>query len=77
EVENPGMFPYRPGLTALNACVMAGGFTESAAPERATIIRKKGEETLDEKLSHDLYVDLAVFLMEESESVALAAEANK
>ncbi|WYD81097.1 MAG: carboxy terminal-processing peptidase [Candidatus Electrothrix gigas] len=38
---------------------------------------KKGEETLDEKLSHDLYVDLAVFLMEESESVALAAEANK
>ena len=38
---------------------------------------KKGEETLDEKLSHDLYVDLAVFLMEEFESVALAAEANK
>ncbi|MCI5225522.1 MAG: hypothetical protein D3918_02415 [Candidatus Electrothrix sp. AX2] len=44
EVKNPGMFPYRPGLTALNACVMAGGFTESAAPERATIIRKKGRK---------------------------------
>ena len=39
EVKNPGMYPYRPGLTALNACVMAGGFKEFAAPNRATIRR--------------------------------------
>ncbi|MCI5150403.1 MAG: hypothetical protein D3916_13630, partial [Candidatus Electrothrix sp. MAN1_4] len=44
EVKNPGMISYRPGLTALNACVMAGGFTEIAAPERATIIRKAGQQ---------------------------------
>ena len=44
EVKNPGMYPYRPGLTILNACVMAGGFNEFSAPNRAKIIRKKGEE---------------------------------
>jgi polysaccharide export outer membrane protein len=44
EVKNPGMFPYRPGLTVLNACIMAGGFTERAALERATIVRKNGQQ---------------------------------
>jgi protein involved in polysaccharide export with SLBB domain len=44
EVKNPGMFPYRPGLTALNACIMAGGFTERAALERAAIVRKNGQQ---------------------------------
>lgn len=39
EVEKPGMYPYRPGLTVLNACVMAGGFKEFAAPNRTTIRR--------------------------------------
>jgi polysaccharide export outer membrane protein len=39
EVQNPGMYPYRPGLTALNACVMAGGFKEFAAPNRTTVRR--------------------------------------
>lgn len=43
EVEKPGMYPYRPGLTALNACVMAGGFKEFAAPNR-TIIRRSGQK---------------------------------
>jgi polysaccharide export outer membrane protein len=39
EVQNSGMYPFRPGLTALNACVMAGGFKEFAAPNRTTIRR--------------------------------------
>jgi len=38
---------------------------------------KETEKTLDEKLAHDLYVDLAVFLMNNSKSVALAAETKK
>ncbi|WPD22816.1 MAG: carboxy terminal-processing peptidase [Candidatus Electrothrix scaldis] len=37
---------------------------------------KQGEKSLDEKLSHDLYVDLAVFLMENSKNVELTAGAN-
>jgi carboxyl-terminal processing protease len=38
---------------------------------------KQDEKTLDEKLARDLYVDLAVFLMNNSKPVALAAETKK
>ncbi len=42
EVKKPGMYPYQPGLTALNACVMAGGFNDFAAPNRSRILRRQG-----------------------------------
>ncbi len=41
EVRSPGVYDYRPVLTALNACIMAGGFGRFAAPNRTRIIRKK------------------------------------
>jgi polysaccharide export outer membrane protein len=44
EVKKPGIYDYQVGLTALNACIMAGGFDKFAAPNRARIIRKHGEE---------------------------------
>jgi polysaccharide export outer membrane protein len=44
EVRNPGIYDFRTGLTAMNACIMAGGFAEFAAPNRTRIIRQKGEE---------------------------------
>lgn len=40
EVKNPGVYDYQPGLTALNACIIAGGFDRYAAPNRTRIIRK-------------------------------------
>ncbi len=40
EVRQPGVFDYRPGMTALGACIMAGGFDKFAAPRRTRIIRK-------------------------------------
>ncbi|MFC1840614.1 SLBB domain-containing protein [Thermodesulfobacteriota bacterium] len=43
EVRSPGVFDYQPGLTALNACIMAGGFSEFAAPNRTRIIRRVDE----------------------------------
>ena len=43
EVEAPGVYDFQPGLTALNACIMAGGFGKFAAPKRARIIRKTEE----------------------------------
>lgn len=43
EIQNPGVYNYQPGLTALNACIMAGGFGKFAAPKRARIIRSKKE----------------------------------
>jgi polysaccharide export outer membrane protein len=43
EVKNPGLYDYQPGMTAMNACIMAGGFDKFAAPNRTRIIRKKGD----------------------------------
>lgn len=39
KVKNPGVFTYQPGITALAACLMAGGFDKFAAPNRAQVIR--------------------------------------
>lgn len=44
EVETPGSYDFRPGMTAMNACIMAGGFGTFAAPNRTRIIRKKGDK---------------------------------
>lgn len=43
EVKKPGVFDYQPGLTVLAACIMAGGFDQFAAPNRARVIRQDGE----------------------------------
>ena len=39
EVKQPGIYPLREGLTVLSACVLAGGFTDFAAPRRAKVTR--------------------------------------
>ena len=39
EVKKPGVYPIQEGLTALNACILAGGFSDYAAPNRARITR--------------------------------------
>ena len=44
EIKNPGAYDYQAGMTAFNACIMAGGFGKYAAPNRTRIIRKKGED---------------------------------
>jgi len=46
EVKNPGVYTYQEGLTALNACIMAGGFSKFAAPNRTRIIRQKGDKQI-------------------------------
>jgi len=48
EVKKPGVYSYQPGLTALNACIMAGGFDKFAAPNRTRIIRgaRDGQEII-------------------------------
>lgn len=44
EVKTPGVYEYQPGLTALSACILAGGFSQFAASNRATIVRMEGSE---------------------------------
>jgi polysaccharide export outer membrane protein len=41
EVSKPGHYDFQPGMTAMNACIIAGGFSRFAAPNRTRIIRKK------------------------------------
>jgi polysaccharide export outer membrane protein len=51
EVEEPGIFEYQPGLTVLNACIMAGGFTKFAAPNRTRVIRQQDEKQVVIKIN--------------------------
>ena len=46
EVKSPGAYDYQEGMTALSACIMAGGFSKFAAPNRARIIRQDGDEQM-------------------------------
>lgn len=41
-VRSPGVFPYAGGMTALDAVLIAGGFTEFASQNDVTIVRKSG-----------------------------------
>lgn len=51
-VVKPGVFDFHPGMTALAACIMAGGFDKFAAPNRALIIRQG--ESSQEVINIDL-----------------------
>jgi polysaccharide export outer membrane protein len=43
-LSKPGAYDYQNGLTAMSLCIIAGGFTNRAAPQRATLIRKVERE---------------------------------
>jgi len=45
EVKKPGVYDYQSGMTALSACITAGGFGTFAAPNRTRIIRKINNKT--------------------------------
>ncbi len=42
EVKNPGVYEFQPGMTALSACILAGGFDKYAAISKSKIIRMTG-----------------------------------
>jgi len=44
-VRNPGLFPYVKGMTALDAVLSAGGFTDFASQNSVVIVRQEGGET--------------------------------
>jgi len=44
KINNPGVYDFREGLTALDACILAGGFAQYAAPNRTTITRRGAGE---------------------------------
>ena len=54
EVKKPGVYDFQPGMTALNACIRAGGFDKYAAPSRAKVIRNKGKDQKVIRIDLDL-----------------------
>ncbi len=61
KIKKPGVYNYQPGLTALSACIMAGGFAKFAAPNRARIIRRTedGPQTIKLNLNDVISGDMA------------------
>ena len=61
KIASPGVYDYQPGLTALSACIMAGGFAKFSAPNRAKIIRQTedGPQTIKLNLEDVISGDLA------------------
>lgn len=45
EVENPGSYPYRRGLTVEKAITLAGGFTNRADRKKIELVPEKDKET--------------------------------
>jgi polysaccharide biosynthesis/export protein VpsN len=45
EVARPGAYSVKDGLTALNACILAGGFSEYAALNRVKVVRQGKDRT--------------------------------
>lgn len=44
EIAKPGVYDFQEGITALKACITAGGFNQYSAPSRTKIFRGSGEE---------------------------------
>lgn len=42
EVAKPGQYPYQPGMSALTAVAIAGGFTYRAVQDYMSVIRSTG-----------------------------------
>lgn len=52
-VDKPGIYDFQDGITALNACLLAGGFAKFAAPNRATVTRLENGENIIIKIDLD------------------------
>lgn len=53
KVKKPGAYEFKHGLTALDACILAGGFEKFAAPNRATITRRENGKNKVIKINLD------------------------
>lgn len=51
EVNNPGQYPYRPGMTALTAISIAGGFTYRAEHGYVGVTRNRGSQAAQYRAS--------------------------
>lgn len=50
-VKSPGAYNFEKGITALNAIILAGGFTDVARPNKTKIVRGEKEKILNVKVN--------------------------
>jgi len=53
EVNKPGEYPYRPGMTLLSVVALAGGFTYRAAEDAASVVRAEQGKPMEGRVGRD------------------------
>ncbi len=53
EVAKPGQYPYEPGMTALTAVAIAGGFTYRAVTDRFSVVRTLPKGAIEGRASRE------------------------
>ncbi|SNB75485.1 polysaccharide export outer membrane protein [Arboricoccus pini] len=51
EVNNPGQYPFQPGMTVLTAVALAGGFTYRAFQDYGTVIRTSDQASTENRIA--------------------------
>jgi polysaccharide export outer membrane protein len=53
EVNKPGEYPYRPGMTLLSVVALAGGFTYRAVEDTASVVRPQDGKPAEGRVGRD------------------------
>jgi len=56
EVNNPGQYPYQPGMTVVTAAAVAGGFTYRAVEDYASVVRMVEGDPVEAKASRQAFI---------------------
>ena len=56
EVNNPGEYPYQPGITADTAVAVAGGFTYRAIEDRFSVVRVTGRRSVEGRVDRQAFL---------------------
>ncbi len=53
EVNKPGEYPYRPGMTLVTLVALAGGFTYRAVDDAASVVRSVQGKPIEGRVGRD------------------------
>jgi polysaccharide export outer membrane protein len=53
EVNKPGEYPYRPGMTVLTVVALAGGFTYRAVEDAVSVVRSTADKSAEGRAGRD------------------------
>jgi polysaccharide export outer membrane protein len=79
QVKKPGAFEFEEGMTLLKAITLAGSFTDLAAKDKVTVIRKSGERetTLENTRLDEAILPGDVIIVSESVLIFISGQVKK